>query len=194
VATAPAYEPTTSARLATSGSWPVTQHSLSQEYRLCSDAPRRAGQEPDGYYDGPRRPGCHTACWPATPSRGEFIVGDPVSCGDPDVITHTETRRYGTATAQAWDLRPPEIASPIRTTTALLTGPDQMPFHTTHPAIFGVKHSGCLYGSLRRGSRLCMVLQLLGEVVGKSWARRRDDLAYVDRLSRLRVHYYGMYR
>jgi hypothetical protein len=40
---------------------------------------------------------------------GEFIFGDPASFGEPDVTTTTDTRLYGTATAQAWNRLHPRL-------------------------------------------------------------------------------------
>jgi hypothetical protein len=54
----------------------------------------------------PRMPGVN-----GRPPRhgGEFIFGDPTSWGEPDATTVTETRLYGTATAQAWDRLHPRL-------------------------------------------------------------------------------------
>jgi DDE superfamily endonuclease len=41
----------------------------------------------------------------------EFVFGDPATWGDPDVATITDTRLYGTATAQAWDRLHPMLTS-----------------------------------------------------------------------------------
>ncbi|AYG85303.1 hypothetical protein DWB77_07520 [Streptomyces hundungensis] len=40
---------------------------------------------------------------------GEFVFGRPGTWGDPDVLTLTDTDRYGTATAQAWDRLHPRL-------------------------------------------------------------------------------------
>jgi hypothetical protein len=40
---------------------------------------------------------------------GEFIFADPASWGEPDVITHSQTRLYGDATACAWDSMHPRL-------------------------------------------------------------------------------------
>ncbi|MFD5423875.1 NF041680 family putative transposase [Streptomyces sp. NPDC127069] len=40
---------------------------------------------------------------------GEFVFGRPGTWGDPDVVTLTDTDRYGTATAQAWDRLHPRL-------------------------------------------------------------------------------------
>jgi hypothetical protein len=53
---------------------------------------------------------------------GEFIFGDPASWGNPDVTTHTESRLYGDATAQAWDRLHPRL-----TRRAAWTGSGDLP-------------------------------------------------------------------
>jgi hypothetical protein len=40
---------------------------------------------------------------------GEFVFGDPATWGAPDITTHTDTRLYGPATAQAWDRLHPRL-------------------------------------------------------------------------------------
>lgn len=40
---------------------------------------------------------------------GEFIFGDPASWGQPDVITVTDTRLYGQATARSWNRLHPKL-------------------------------------------------------------------------------------
>lgn len=40
---------------------------------------------------------------------GEFVFGLPETWGDPDAVTVTDTDRYGTATAQAWDRLHPRL-------------------------------------------------------------------------------------
>jgi len=40
---------------------------------------------------------------------GEFIFGDPASCGQPDVTTMTDTRLYGPATARSWNRLHPRL-------------------------------------------------------------------------------------
>ena len=40
---------------------------------------------------------------------GEFIFGDPASWGQPDTVTVTDTRLYGTATARAWHRLHPRL-------------------------------------------------------------------------------------
>lgn len=39
----------------------------------------------------------------------EFVFGDPVTWGEPDVTTHTDTRLYGPATVRAWDRLHPRL-------------------------------------------------------------------------------------
>ncbi|WP_433614612.1 NF041680 family putative transposase [Dactylosporangium sp. CA-139114] len=53
---------------------------------------------------------------------GEFIFADPATWGVPDVSTTTETRLYGTATAQAWDRLHPRL-----TRRAAWTGSGDLP-------------------------------------------------------------------
>lgn len=40
---------------------------------------------------------------------GEFVFGDPATWGAQQAVTTTDTRRYGTATAQAWDRLHPRL-------------------------------------------------------------------------------------
>jgi hypothetical protein len=40
---------------------------------------------------------------------GEFVFGDPATWGAEDVLTRTDTRLYGTATAQAWNRLHPRL-------------------------------------------------------------------------------------
>ncbi|KAK1186042.1 transposase, partial [Streptomyces sp. NBS 14/10] len=40
---------------------------------------------------------------------GEFVFGDPATCGDEQAWTVTDTRLYGKATAQAWDRLHPRL-------------------------------------------------------------------------------------
>jgi hypothetical protein len=53
----------------------------------------------------------HTPATRGRPRRhgGEFVFGDPATWGQPDIATHTDTRLYGPATAQAWDRLHPRL-------------------------------------------------------------------------------------
>jgi hypothetical protein len=42
---------------------------------------------------------------------GEFVFGDPATWGDEHAVTTTDTRLYGTATAQAWNRLHPRLTS-----------------------------------------------------------------------------------
>lgn len=39
----------------------------------------------------------------------EFVLGDPATWGNEKAVTVTDTRRYGTATARAWDRLHPQL-------------------------------------------------------------------------------------
>jgi hypothetical protein len=53
---------------------------------------------------------------------GEFVFTDPATWGNPDASTTTDTRLYGTATAQAWDRLHPRL-----TRRAAWTGAGELP-------------------------------------------------------------------
>jgi hypothetical protein len=53
----------------------------------------------------------------------EFVFGDPATWGEPDAATITQTTRYGTAHAQAWDRLHPRLTR----RTAWLGFPDALP-------------------------------------------------------------------
>lgn len=69
--------------------------------RMRSDRVLRRPAPPYVYRPGAGRPPKHGT---------EFAFGDPATWGEPAVTTVTETRRYGTATAQAWDRLHPLLA------------------------------------------------------------------------------------
>ncbi|MFI6056427.1 NF041680 family putative transposase [Streptomyces violascens] len=68
--------------------------------RLRSDRVMRRSTPPRVYDPRGGRPPKHG---------GEFIFGDPVTWGDEQAVTVTDTRNYGTATAQAWDRLHPRL-------------------------------------------------------------------------------------
>src|SRR3569833_120329 len=39
----------------------------------------------------------------------EFVFGDPATWGEPDIATHTDTRKYGPVTARAWNRLHPRL-------------------------------------------------------------------------------------